>query len=258
GALRRLHPARDDKVPLYVQDNGAYVTLQGERLIIKSQRKDKAPALEARLPNTSQLAVFGNVQITTPALRTLVERGIPVSFFTYGGWYYGRATGFDHKNIELRMAQYAAASDTTFCLKLARGLIASKIRNSRTLLRRNHREPSPVVLSELEQLAKKAESVDALNSLLGIEGTAARTYFSAFTGMLKGDAALGDFDLNGRNRRPPRDPINALLSLLSSLLTMDYTVTLGAVGIDDTLGFYHHPRFGRPALSLDLMEEYRP
>lgn len=257
-SLRRLHPARDDKVPLYVQENGAYVTLLGERLVVKSKRKDKRPALEARLPNTSQLALFGNVQLTTPALRTLVERGIPVSFFTYGGWYYARTTGFDHKNIELRIVQHEAAADSAFCLKLARGLVASKIRNCRTLLRRNHRAPDAVVLSELEQLAKKAEATEALESLLGIEGSAARTYFGAFTGMLKGEAALGAFDLDGRNRRPPRDPINALLSFLYSLLTKEFTVTLGIVGLDPMLGFYHQPRFGRPALALDLMEEYRP
>jgi CRISPR-associated protein Cas1 len=142
---------------------------------------------------------------------------------------------------------------------MARGFVASKIRNSRTLLRRNHVTPPLLVLTELEHLARKAERADALDALLGLEGTAARSYFSAFTGMLKGDAAMsGSFDLDGRNRRPPKDPINAMLSFVYSLLTKDLVLALSAVGLDPLLGFYHQPRFGRPALALDLMEEFRP
>jgi CRISP-associated protein Cas1 len=251
--LRRLHAARDDKVPVYVQENGARIAIAGDRLIVQST---KVPTVEARLSNTSQVVIWGNAQVTTPALRALLERGIPISFFSYGGWYYGRASGFDTKNVALRVAQHRAAADSAFCLNLARGLVASKVRNSRTLLRRNHTSPDPVVLKELEHLARKAEGAEALESLLGLEGTAARYYFGAFTGMLK--RAAGAFDLDGRNRRPPRDPVNALLSFTYSLLAKDFTLTLGAVGLDPLLGFYHQPRFGRPALALDLMEEYRP
>jgi CRISPR-associated protein Cas1 len=255
-ALRRLHPACDDQLPLYVQDQGARITLDGECLVVQGR---KTPRVEVRLPNTSHVALHGNVQITAQALRALLERDIPVSFFSYGGWYYGRATGFDSKNVELRVAQHRAADDPQFCLRVARGLVASKIRNCRTLLRRNHADPPPVVLSELEQLARKAENAEVLESLLGLEGTAARSYFGAFTGMLKGEAALsGAFDLDGRNRRPPKDPINALLSFVYSLLTKDFALALSAAGLDPLRGFYHQPRFGRPALALDLMEEFRP
>ncbi len=255
-ALRRLHPASDDKLPLYVQDQGARITLDGDCLVVQGR---KTPRTDARLPNTSHVALYGNVQITAQALRALLERNVPVSFLSYGGWYYGRATGFDSKNVELRLAQHRAATDPAFCLRMARGLVASKARNSRTLLRRNHAEPPAVVLSELEQLARKAERAEALDSLLGLEGTAARSYFGAFTGMLKGDAAMsGTFDLDGRNRRPPKDPINALLSFVYSLLTKDFALALSAAGLDPLLGFYHQPRFGRPALALDLMEEFRP
>jgi len=255
-ALRRLHPANDDKLPLYVQDQGARITLDGDRLVVQGR---KTPRVEARLPNTSHVALYGNVQITTQALRALLERNVPVSFLSYGGWYYGRATGFDSKNVDLRLAQHRAATDPAFCLRMARGLVASKARNCRTLLRRNHSEPPPVVLAELERLARKAEQAEALDALLGLEGTAARHYFGAFTGMLKGEAALnGAFDLDGRNRRPPKDPINALLSFAYSLLTKDFALALAAAGLDPLLGFYHQPRFGRPALALDLMEEFRP
>jgi CRISPR-associated protein Cas1 len=254
--LRRLHPASDEKLPLYVQDQGARIGLDGDCLVVRGRQ---SPTTTARLPNTSHVVLFGNVQVSAQAMRALLERGIPVSFLSYGGWYYGRATGIDSKNVELRLAQHRAAADSAFCVRLARGFVASKVRNSRTLLRRNHVAPPLLVLSELERLASKAERAEALDTLLGLEGTAARSYFGAFTGMLKGDAAVsGAFDLDGRNRRPPRDPVNALLSFAYSLLTKDFTLALSAVGLDPLLGFYHQPRFGRPALALDLMEEFRP
>jgi CRISPR-associated protein Cas1 len=252
--VRRLFPARDDKLPVYVQAQGAMLRLDGERLIVQS--KDEA-AKETRLSNTSHVALFGNVHVTTPAIRKLLDRGIPLLFFTYGGWFSGQASGHDSKNVELRLAQYKASQDSNRCLTLARGFVASKILNCRTLLRRNHTNPDPVALSELKQLARKARATDTIESLLGIEGTAARRYFSEFTGMLKVDAA-GDFDLDGRNRRPPRDPVNALLSFCYSLLAKELSIAIRAVGLDGMLGFYHQPHFGRPSLALDLMEEFRP
>jgi CRISP-associated protein Cas1 len=256
GELRRLHPARDDKLPLYVQEQGARIGLDGERLAVNGR---KTGHLEVRLPNTSQVVILGNVQVTTQALRTLLERNIPISFFSYGGWYYGRAIGHDSKNVELRIAQHRAAADRDLCLAFARGFVVSKIKNSRTMLRRNHESPDPVVLSQLDQLARKAGAAGALEELLGLEGSAARVYFGAFTGMLKGEAeALGVFDFQTRNRRPPKDPINALLSFTYALLSKDFALAAGAVGLDPLLGFYHQPRFGRPALALDLMEEFRP
>jgi CRISP-associated protein Cas1 len=198
-ALRRLQPASDDKLPLYVQEQGARIGLDGDCLVVRGREN---PDVTVRLPNTSHVVLYGNVQVSTQAMRALLERCIPVTYLSYGGWYYGRATGVESKNVDLRLAQHRAATDTTFCLRMARGFVASKIRNCRTLLRRNHVTPSLVVLSELEQLAKKAEQAESLGTLLGLEGTAARSYFGAFTGMLKGEAGLsGAFDLDGRNRR---------------------------------------------------------
>jgi CRISPR-associated protein Cas1 len=255
-ALRQLHASRDDRLPLYVQEQGARVGVDGERLTVKA----KTIALtEARLSNTSQVSVYGNVQVSTQAIRVLLERGIPLFFFTYGGWFSGRLVGHDSKNVDLRIAQHRAASDEAFCVSFARALVAAKLRNARTLLRRNHAAPEPVLLAHLEQLATKAEQCDRLESLLGLEGTGARAYFGAFTGMLKGDGArLGAFDLDGRNRRPPKDRINALLSFTYGLLAKDVALALTASGLDPLLGFYHQPRFGRPALALDVMEELRP
>lgn len=251
--VRRLFPARDDKLPVYVQAQGAMLKLSGERLMVQS--KDE-PVRPVRLSNTSHVALFGNVHVTTPTIRRLLDRGIPLFFFSYGGWFVGQATGHDSKNVELRVAQYRASQDREQCRKLARGFVASKILNCRTLLRRNHATPNPVALSELKQLARKARSAPSIESLLGIEGTAARRYFGEFTGMLKGIDET--FDLEGRNRRPPRDPVNALLSFCYSLLSKEFALAIRAAGLDGMLGFYHQPHFGRPSLALDLMEEFRP
>lgn len=250
--VRRLHPPRDDSLPLYVQEQGARIGLDGEVLAIKTTDGKKA---EARIPQTSQVCLMGNVQISTQAIRALLDRAIPIAYFTTGGYFVGRTIANDTNNVELRIAQYRAADDPQRCLDLARGWVASKIRNCRTLLRRNHESPDPVVLSELEQLAKKAEQAGALDSFLGIEETAARSYFGAFSGML--NAALG-FELDGRNRRPPRDPVNALLSLVYALLTKELTIAAASAGLDPLRGFYHQPRHGKPGLALDLMEEFRP
>jgi CRISPR-associated protein Cas1 len=251
--LRRLHPARDDRLPLYVTEPGARVGVDGEELVVRG----KESSTKARLPNTSHVSVFGNAQISTQAMRRLFERGIGVSFLSTGGWLYGRATGTDSNNVDLRLAQYRGVTDPATKSGLARNFVEAKIRNCRTMVRRNHAAPSPVVLFELDQLARKAAECESTESLLGIEGAAARTYFSAFAGMLS-EHDVGTFDMNGRNRRPPKDPINALLSFAYSMLTRDVTVALGSAGLDPLLGFYHRPRFGRPALALDLMEELRP
>lgn len=252
--VRRLFPARDDKLPVYVQAQGAMLRLEGERLIVTAKGEE---AKETRLSNTAHVALYGNVHVTTPALKRLMDRGIPVMFFSYGGWFSGQTVGTDSKNVQLRLAQYAATQDSTRCLNLARAFVSSKILNCRTLLRRNHSQPDPVALSELKQLARKARYAESLESLLGLEGTAARRYFAEFTGMLKGDA-VGEFDLDGRNRRPPRDPLNALLSFCYSLLAKELTLAVRVVGLDGMLGFFHQPHFGRPSLALDLMEEFRP
>jgi CRISP-associated protein Cas1 len=253
-AVRRLFPARDDKLPVYVHSQGAMLRLDGERLMVQS--KDD-PATPARLSNTSHVAIYGNVHVTMPAIRKLLERSVPLLLFSYGGWFLGQVVGHDSKNVDLRLAQYAATRDPVRCLRLARGFVASKILNSRTLLRRNHAAPNAVALSELKQLARKARAAESIESLLGIEGTAARRYFSEFTGMLKG-AGQVTFDLDSRNRRPPRDPVNALLSFCYSLLSKELAIAARTAGLDTMLGFFHQPHFGRPSLALDLMEEFRP
>jgi CRISPR-associated protein Cas1 len=251
--VRRLFPVRDDAQPVYVQEQGASVGKEGERLLIRT-RKDKT---EVRLLDVSQLSLFGNVSLSPPALRLLARNAVPVCHFSYGGWFEAVTIGLAHKNVELRQRQFAMAADEKASLALAQSIVAAKIRNQRTLLRRNHPELPRSTRDELARLAGRAERASDAQTLLGMEGAAARTYFSRFSGMLKAPDPL-DFELRERNRRPPRDPINAMLSFAYALLVKDMLVQAYSVGLDPYLGFYHRPRYGRPALALDLAEEFRP
>ena len=251
--VRRMAPARDDAVPVYVQTQGAIVGKSGDQLEVKQ----KGQTLQkVRLMEVSHLSLIGNVQVTTQALRELCDRNIPICYFTYGGWFSGITTGMSHKNVELRCRQYLGAMTPETALPIARRMVFGKIKNCRTLMRRNHREPPTVVLAELDRLADRAQSAPSLDTLLGIEGAAARTYFSEFQGMIKTESL--DFDFHGRNRRPPRDPVNAVLSFLYAMLIKQAMVTAFTVGFDPYLGFYHQPKYGKPSLALDLVEEFRP
>lgn len=261
--VRRLVTPRDDLKPLYLNTQGLRVGKSGEVL----QMKDKDSLVqEARIGELCQVNLMGNVQISTQAVQALCDSGVPVCYFSMGSWFYGITTGLNTKNVFLRRAQFSAAGQEWICLPLSRRLVAGKIRNQRTMLQRNHIEPPSDALLGLRQMIEAAERARSLDELLGIEGNAARIYFGEFAGMIKAengavdaDAPPGfDFDFAGRNRRPPRDPVNSLLSLAYSLLAKDITVTAYAVGFDPYVGFYHQPRFGRPALALDLMEPFRP
>lgn len=263
--VRRLVPARDDLRPLYLNTQGLRVGKSGA--VLKVQEKDKV-VQEVRIVDICQLNLFGNIQLSTQAVQTLCENEVPIAYFSMGGWFYGVTHGLGVKNIYLRREQFRLADVPGFCLRLARALVAGKIRNQRTLLQRNHIEPPSSALVFLKNMIDQAEQAEAPDELLGIEGNAARVYFQHFAGMIKfdDDPASGNgnatspftFDFANRNRRPPRDPINALLSLAYSVLAKDLTIVCHAVGFDPYLGFYHRPRFGRAALALDLMEPFRP
>ncbi len=251
-AVRRTHA-----LPVYVQANRAKVAKQGDRLAITVD--DEEPVY-ARLAEVSQLVLMGNVYVTTPTLHELMRREIPITWQSYGGWFLGHSMGAGHSNVELRTAQYRASFDESACLRLAKGWVMAKIRNSRVLLRRNwiDKEGAAPVLQSMKLLSNKVSSTREIESLLGIEGAAASHYFQAFPNMLKmpGDSELS-FSMEGRNRRPPTDPVNALLSFGYSMLTRAFVVVLSAVGFDPFRGFFHQPRYGRPALALDMMEPFR-
>ncbi|WLD10891.1 CRISPR-associated endonuclease Cas1 [Planctellipticum variicoloris] len=252
GEVRKLLPARDDARPLYVQEQGATLGKDGERLIVRSKDGSSTPV---PLINVSQVSVFGNAQMSAPVLREIVSRGISICHFSYGGWFHAMTTGLTHKNVELRMAQFAAAGDPAKSLPICRAFIAAKIRNQRTMLRRHGPESLKPDLDRLAEWIGKAERATSAESLMGIEGMSAKVYFAGFAKLFKGPQ---NFTLEGRNRRPPTDPINALLSFVYALLMKDLTVTLQSVGFDPMLGFLHQPRYGRPSLALDLAEEFRP
>jgi CRISP-associated protein Cas1 len=255
--VRRLIPAADDLRPLYVTGYGFSVGKSGGVLQIKEKG---SLVQEARLNDVSQVNLFGSVSVTSGAVQALSELERPIAYFTMGGWFYGMTTGLGLKNVFLRRHQFRRADDDEFCLRVARALVVTKIRNQRTMLQRNHLEPPARALEGLKRLAKQTLEAGAVESLLGIEGTAAHYYFGHFGGMVKVDEGEDRpaFDFTHRNRRPPRDPVNALLSLGYSLLVRDLTIVCHAIGFDPFIGFYHQPRFGRPALALDLMEGFRP
>ena len=249
---RRLTPRDSEARPLYVTEQGARLGISQRRVEVKVNRE---VVRSDRLIDISQINLSGNVQISTQLLHAAFREDIPVCWFSYGGWFQGIAHGLPSKHVELRRRQVAVAAQAG--LPLARQMVVGKIRNSRTLLMRNSREPVDAAVGQLKELAAKAAEVDSIESLLGVEGAAARSYFGSFASMLKDDR-LGTFDFAGRNRRPPRDPVNCLLSFLYALLVKDLTAVVHAIGFDPYLGVYHRPRFGRPALALDLAEEFRP
>jgi CRISPR-associated protein Cas1 len=280
GRIRRLLPARDDSLPVYVVGHGHTVRKKGDRLEIRSIKKgdegdggkdgseDRARkgkgtgkgekdgrVVEARLREISQVNLFGGVEITTPALVDLMQRGIPVLHFTRGGWFQGMSVGHTHKNVELRMRQFAWAADRNRSLSISRSIVDGKIRNCRTQIRRNDPESPKDALDRLNRLSKDAANASSMERLLGIEGAAAEIYFGRMDHLLKSDQG---FSFTNRNKRPPKDPVNAVLSYLYAVLAKDVFVSLLAVGFDPYLGFYHRPRYGRPALALDMMEEFRP
>ncbi len=257
---RQLITPGDDLRPLYLNSQGARVGKSGAVLQIRDRDEKKQ---EVRLREICQLNVMGNVQLSTQTIQALCEVGTPICYFSQGGWFYGITTGLNSKNIFLRRTQFRLAEEDWFSLSLARQLVAGKIRNQRTMLQRNHLEPQADDLAALKRMAEAAERAQSLDELLGIEGNGARLYFQSFAGMIKVDneeeqESQFRFDFAGRNRRPPRDAVNALLSLGYSLLVKDLTIACYAVGFDPYLGYYHQPRFGRPALALDLMEPFRP
>lgn len=256
--VRRMYPVRADTVPLFVQEQWASVKKSGDRLVVK---RGEETAGEFKLLDISELTVLGNVQVTTQALRELCARGIPVCFMSYGGWFYGILTGMASKNVHLRIAQHRMHGDPRGSMDIARRIVHGKVRNCATMLRRNGPggdDGTAAAVSDLEGLGERALREKRYEALLGIEGMSARVYFGKFGAMIKDAGAAAEFRLDGRTRRPPTDPVNALLSFLYSMLAKDAAVTASRIGLDPHLGYLHRPKHGKPALALDLMEEFRP
>jgi len=264
-APRPIAVPTTDALPLIVQSHGARIAKEGETLRITEVDGQET---RVRLGEICDLALFGNVSVTTPALSALMEREIPITFLSNSGWFKGLAQGIGHRNVEVRTAQYRASFDPAMCLRFARELVRAKITNQRTMLRRNWQDDPEQKANALGRLAAIRRSVSraqSMDQLLGLEGEAAAVYFRGFAALLRpppdksGDGDFANaFRFDARNRRPPADPVNAMLSLAYAMLTRHLTIALASVGFDPFRGLYHQPRFGRPSLALDLMEPFRP
>ncbi|MEP6671594.1 MAG: CRISPR-associated endonuclease Cas1 [Chthoniobacter sp.] len=246
-------PPGDDGELLVVQKPGCTVGQRGGEFVVSEKGKDlqKFPRNQVRA-----IYLFGAVQLTAQATQSCLEDGIDVGYFSPAGRFLGLLRGLPASGVDARLGQYRMFGERGIRLKIAREVVRAKIHNQRVMLMRNGDAPDQTLrrLADLRELTEKAGDLDMLR---GVEGTAAALYFEHFATMLSTRAGI-DFSFTERNRRPPRDPLNALLSQGYSILAKELTGVCHAVGLDPFLGFYHQPRYGRPALALDLMEEFRP
>jgi CRISPR-associated protein Cas1 len=238
---------------LYLTEQRSIVRKTSDRLIVE---KDDQVLLEIPCLKLDTVLIFGNVQVTTQALVEMLDHGIELAFFSLSGKLRGQLTPPKAKNMPLRMKQYELARAESFCLALARRLVGAKIGNALAVLRR-YRMNHPEVISleeirDLQQITAGIERALSLESLLGLEGSAAARYFRSL-----GKMVPPEVQFDGRNRRPPRDPFNALLSFGYVLVGQELQSLLDGMGFDPYLGVYHQIDYGRPSLALDLLEEFR-
>jgi CRISP-associated protein Cas1 len=240
---------------IYVTDQGATLTKRGNRLVVEKQGR---PIHWSHAFKVEQVILMGNVSLSPAAIAFLLQEGIDTVFLSYYGKYRGRLVAHLGKNIDLRRRQFARLSDPAFRLQQARAYVQGKIYNCRVLLRRQNREIGSEAVAQaihqLRRLGQKADQADTVDSLMGLEGSAAAAYFGCFPHLLR----AADLPFEGRSRRPPKDPVNVLLSLGYTLLANALHTQVQVAGLDPYLGALHSPDYGRPSLVLDLMEEFRP
>ncbi len=247
---------------LFVTLEGAWLSKDGQAVEVRHERETK---LRVPLHNLESIVTFGwDISASSQLMAACAEGGITLSFCSPHGKFLAAATGFASGNVLLRREQFRRADDPAACATIARNIVAAKIANSRSSLLRAARDrPEHDSASTLQSSAKwlshrleTALREESLDVLRGIEGDSAAAYFEVFPLLLTTkDAAIA---MQGRNRRPPTDPVNALLSFLYALLAHDCRSALAATGLDAAVGFLHKDRPGRPSLALDLMEEFRP
>ncbi len=246
-------PPGDEGEVVIVQNTKAYLGLKGGEIHI---RLDGSVVSKHPIEQIQAIYLYGGIQTSTQALHTLIEKGIPVAYFSPAGRFIGMTQGLPQSGIDARLGQAKIFTEPDLRLKVSRQMIRAKIHNQRVFLMRNGSAPDSI-LKRLARLRDACPDAEDLDHLRGLEGSAAALYFEHFGTMLKG-SAFEKFDFNGRNRRPPKDPVNALLSQGYSMLAKELTGICHAVGLDPFIGVFHQPRYGRPALALDLMEEFRP
>ncbi|MFP4482012.1 MAG: type I-C CRISPR-associated endonuclease Cas1c [Thermovirgaceae bacterium] len=246
---------------LYVTTQGSYLCKEGETVHVRIEHETK---LRVPIHTLSGIICFGQVLCTPPLLGLCGERGVSVSFLSENGRFLARVQGPVAGNVLLRKEQYRRSDDQEKSAEIARSVIIAKIANSRTVLLRAARENgNALATTEISSVAallarhlKNLENLVPLDTLRGIEGDAGRQYFSVFDHLITSQVV--GFHFPARTRRPPMDPMNALLSFLYTLLVHDVASALEGVGLDPAVGFLHRDRPGRPGLALDLMEELRP
>lgn len=240
---------------LYVAEQGATLHKRGDRLVVQKMGS-RIQSLSCH--HLEQVIVFGNITITPPARNFLLEQGVDTVFLSLGGRFRGRLISFDGRNIELRRAQFRELERPEVLVDLARRFVRGKLFNCRCLLRRHQRRlQSARVASALHRMGTSLEQLDqrhTVDEIRGLEGAGAAAYFGCFSELL----LQPGFGFGGRTRRPPRDPVNAMLSFGYTLLLGTITTAVQTVGLDPFLGSLHAPANGKPSMVLDLMEEFRP
>lgn len=276
--MAELQTWEKDMATLYLTEPRSLVRKEGDTLLVDIRGDGKAGNERRRvrvpLMKVTQVVVYGDATLTSPALAALLEQGADVCFCSAHGRFRGRLAPPLSKNSLIRLAQHRAHNDPVLALRLARAFVAGKLANMRAMLLRANRtredtaiagaaESIKGVLGQLQSLnvedavpapdPSRPQAETLLGTLQGLEGAASAAYFGAFGRMLK-----GDWRFEGRQPRPPRDPVNALLSFGYVLLTNQVASAVSVVGLDPYVGFLHSSQFGKPALALDVMETFRP
>jgi CRISP-associated protein Cas1 len=246
---------------LFITTQGSYLSKDGECVVVRVEQTDRA-----RIPihTLGGIVCFGNVLCSPFLLGHCAEHGVAVSFLTENGRFLARVQGPVSGNVLLRRDQYRWADDPKKCTTMARYVLTGKLSNSRRVLMRAARDHGDdgregrlnTAAERLATCLRRIQNADlALDEIRGIEGEGGAVYFGAFNAMITSDEEL--FQFRGRNRRPPLDPVNCLLSFLYTILLHDIRASLECVGLDPAVGFLHRDRPGRPGLALDILEEFR-
>lgn len=238
---------------LYVREQGSCVQKRGERIVVTKNRKE---LLDIPVMGVENIALIGNVQMTTQMLHYLMEQGVDVSYFSFGGSYLGHSAAESSRNIFVRFAQYELYLNMPERISMAKTIVRNKIENQRALILQYRWTGSAYDwkkdVAQMEKLQEKLAEVDTPNQVLGIEGMCSSIYFKSFAQMFRCKITFP-----GRNRRPPKDPINVILSLGYTFLTREVSTALEAESFEMYLGFLHGIRYGRKSLALDMVEEFR-
>lgn len=238
---------------IYVKEQGAYIKKVSERIVVE---KNNVRLAEIHVQSITDLSIIGNVQITTQAMHLLMENGVDIAFFSYSGNYLGQVAAESSKNVFLRFCQYELYQNLERRLEFARTIASGKIHNQIAVIRGfNWKETGYDYgpdIKELQRLQALLHHKKTSNEIMGVEGIASNVYFACFSHMFKSEMKFVK-----RSRRPPRDPVNVILSLAYTLLTKEVTAALDSESFETYLGFLHGIRYGRKSLGLDIVEEFR-